>query len=124
MYPLVVKSLAVAILSGLAACAGDTNPVRDTLAAVGAGPKSAEAPDFVARSRPARLDYLPIGAAPQARPTPARTPDEVKAAEGELEAVRARNENAARRAVQSGETPEPQPAGVPARRKPAADEAL
>jgi hypothetical protein len=118
VYRTFVKSFAMATLAALAACSGDTNPVRDTLVAVGAGPKTAESPDFVARSRPATLEYLPVGAAAPARPTAARTADEVKAAEAELDAVRARNEAAAQTAVQAGDTPAPEAATAPTRRKP------
>jgi hypothetical protein len=113
----------MAALIALAACAGDSNPVRDAFVAVGAGPKTAEAPDFVARSRPATLEYQPVGSASPARPTPARTADEVKAAEAELEAVRARNLAAGQAAAQAGGTPAPEAAAAPAPRKAAPQKA-
>jgi hypothetical protein len=57
---------------------------------------------------------MPIGTAVDGRPTPARTPDEVKAAEAELDAVRSRNEAAGAAAAQLGGTPAPEPITLPA----------
>jgi hypothetical protein len=90
---------ACALVAALAACSGDQNPVRDLVVGVGAGPTSAPTPDFVQRSRPARLDYVPIGTAAPARSEKARTAEEVKAAEAEMDAVRAANEAAAQAAA-------------------------
>ena len=102
----------------LAGCTTDTNPVRDAVASAGFGPKIAPAPDFVARSRPARLDFIPVGTGASGRPTPARTADEVKAAEAEMEAVRAANDAAAQAARQGGSSAAA-PAPVPVKPKPA-----
>jgi hypothetical protein len=98
----------------LAACSGDANPVRDIAASAGLGPKTAETPDFVRQSRPASLDYMPIGRTAAERPTAARNKDEVKATEAELDAIRKRNEAAAKAAQQAGATPPPKPVPVPA----------
>lgn len=76
----------------------------------------AETPDFVARSRPDALDYMPIGDAQPGRQTPARTPEEIKAAEAEMDSLRARNEAAGAAAARLGGTPEPEPVILP--RKP------
>jgi hypothetical protein len=108
LYRKVVKGFACAGVLGLAACS-ETNLVRDSFVAVGAGPQNAQTPDFVEQSRPAELDYLPVGTAAPARPTAARTADEVKAAEAELEAVRLQNERAAQAAQKAGQTPPPAP---------------
>ena len=54
-------ALATLAASGVAGCNGSFNPVRDVATAVGAGPQLATSPDFVARSRPANLEYMPIG---------------------------------------------------------------
>jgi hypothetical protein len=81
---------------------------------VGAGPKVAQTPDFVARTRPANLDYMPIGTATDGRPTPARSAAEIKAAEAELDAIRARNEAAGAAAAEAGKTPPPVPVRLPA----------
>jgi hypothetical protein len=109
-------ALALTILSalGTAGCNGSFNPVRDVATAVGAGPKVAQTPDFVARTRPANLDYMPIGTATDGRPTPARSAAEIKAAEAELDAIRARNEAAGAAAAEAGKTPPPVPVRLPA----------
>jgi len=109
-------AIALAVLSacGVAGCNGSFNPVRDAFSAVGAGPQSAATPDFVARSRPANLEYMPIGTPVPERPTPARSADEIKAAEAELDALRARNEAAGAAAAELGKTPPPEPIKLPA----------
>ena len=103
------------ILCAVACVAGcNSNPVRDVAASVGAGPQMAPTPDFVARSRPANLEYMPISASVPERPTPARTADEIKAAEAEMDALRARNEAAGAQAAELGKTPPPEPVRLPA----------
>lgn len=81
--------LAAALLVG--ACASDVNPVRDVFTAVGAGPKEATAPDFVAQSRPQRKDFMPIGVNAPPRTASAKTSAQVKQSEAELDALRAAN---------------------------------
>jgi hypothetical protein len=49
--------------------------------AVGAGGKPAPAPEFVAGSRPADLDYVPVGTTKAGPAKPARKPEEAKAVE-------------------------------------------
>ena len=105
-------SLVVTGLVALSGCMADTNPVRDAAVAVGFGAKVTPAPEFVARTRPAELDYIPVGTAAAGRPTAARTAAEVKAAEAELDAVRAANEAAAKAAQQAGGTPAAAPVAV------------
>jgi hypothetical protein len=98
--------------AGMAGC--NSNPVRDVAASVGAGPQMTASPDFVARSRPADLEYMPISATAPERPTPARTAEEIKAAEAEMDALRARNEAAGAQAAELGKTPPPEPIRLPA----------
>ncbi|RDI59799.1 hypothetical protein [Microvirga subterranea] len=105
--------LTVLLVANAAGCAEGSNPTRDLFAAVGAGPKVAQTPDFVASSRPEKLDFLPVGTSEPGRSTPARTADEVKAAEAELDALRAQNEAAGKAAAQLGGTPAPQPVPLP-----------
>lgn len=97
-----------ALVAMLGACSTDGNPVRDAVQRAGLGPKIAPAPDFVAASRPARLDYLPV-ARPVSAPSPkGKRADEVKAAEAEMESLRVQNESrgaAARRAAGTKPTP-------------------
>ena len=117
MKPLSIPRFSVAamILFAVASVAGcNSNPVRDVAASVGAGPQMAPTPDFVARSRPANLEYMPISASVPERPTPARTADEIKAAEAEMDALRARNEAAGAQAAELGKTPPPEPVRPPA----------
>ncbi|MCC2650029.1 MAG: hypothetical protein K0Q60_184 [Microvirga sp.] len=97
---------------GVAGCS--SNPVRDVASSLGAGPQVAPTPDFVARSRPADIDYMPIGTPVPERPTPARTAEEIKAAEAELDALRSRNEAAGAAAAELGKTPPPEPVRLPA----------
>jgi hypothetical protein len=105
----------IALAPLLGACSADTNPVRDIVAAAGGGPPPADAPDFVAKTRPGTLDYIPVGT-PDRRKTPARTAEEVKAAEAELDAVRSQNEAAAQTAREAGATPAPKPPDTSVRR--------
>ena len=91
----------VVLLPILGACSTDANPVRDAVQRAGLGPKIAPAPDFVVASRPESLDYLPVGRSPAAPAGSPKRADELKAAEAEMEALRAKNESrgaAARRA--------------------------
>lgn len=104
---------AVLVAANVAACTGGSNPVRDIAVSVGGGPQVAATPDFVASSRPQNLTYLPIGTAEQGRTTPARTPEEIKAAESELDSLRARNEAAGAAAARLGGTPPPEPVKLP-----------
>ncbi|MBA1157455.1 hypothetical protein [Microvirga mediterraneensis] len=115
MKPFLIRcASAVAVTMLVAGCNGGFNPVRDVASAVGAGPQTAASQDFVVQSRPANLEYMPIGTAVPARQTPARTADEIKAAEAELDAIRARNEAAGAAAAELGNTPPPEPVKIPA----------
>lgn len=105
-------ALVLFMAAGVAGC--NSNPVRDVATSLGAGPQVAATPDFVARSRPATLDYMPIGTPVPERPTPARTAEEIKAAEAELDALRSRNEAAGAAAAELGKTPPPEPVRIPA----------
>ena len=105
-------ALIMVAAAGTAGC--NSNPVRDVATSLGAGPQVAPTPDFVARSRPANIDYMPIGTPVPERPTPARTAEEIKAAEAELDALRARNEAAGAAAAELGKTPPPEPVRIPA----------
>lgn len=117
-YPTAVKSFSLAATLLVAACTGGSNPVRDIAVSAGAGPRAVETPDFVEQSRPQRpLDYIPVGTSAPPRPSQARTAEEVKKEEAEMDSVRAANEAAARAALRRGEaTPPAEP--IPARRLP------
>jgi pyruvate/2-oxoglutarate dehydrogenase complex dihydrolipoamide acyltransferase (E2) component len=107
---LIVQILAAGVLLSVAACTGDTNPVRDLVVGVGAGPEPAATPDFVTASRPRSIDYIPVGTRTAGPPTPPRTADQVKAEEAALDAVRTANEVAAARAAEAGGSEPPEPA--------------
>ena len=104
--------------AGLSACSS-ANPTGEFLESSGLAPKTAPRPDFVTQSRPTSLDYMTIGTADPGRTTAAKTPAEVKAAEAELDAVRARNTAAGTAAANLGGTPPPPPVATPAAGKPA-----
>jgi hypothetical protein len=108
------SAAAVAATMLVAGCNGSFNPVRDVATAVGAGPQTAASQDFVVQSRPTNLEYMPIGTPTAERPTPARTADQIKAAEAELDAIRAQNEAAGAAAAELGKTPPPEPVKLPA----------
>lgn len=101
--------LLVAIAPTLGACAGDVNPVRDTFVGAGIGAKPRAAPAFIERSRPENLDYLPVGTAAPPRGTSAKTGEEVKRAEAEMEAVRSRQAAQGAAGPRPAETAAPKP---------------
>jgi len=107
-------ALALAASSALAACSADTNPVRDVFVAAGAGGVPSPAPDFVARSRPQSLDYVPVGTAKTGPAAPARKPEEAQAVEAELDVLRARTEAEAAALRAAGASPPPAaPSAIP-----------
>ena len=91
-------SLPVAVVAGLLAfglggCSGDGNLVRDVAVASGVtGSEPRPAPDFVSRTRPASVEYLPVGTPAATRATRAKDKAAVGGAEAEMDALRRRNE--------------------------------
>ena len=86
------RCLAAAVLAvGVSACSGDVSPLRGPLG-LGGAPKTAEAPEFVAASRPASQEFLPVGVSAPKRPVRAKSSEGQKALEAELEGARSRNE--------------------------------
>lgn len=79
------------ILALAAGCSSDVNPMKAAFIGAGYGPKETQAPDFVAGSRKAGADYMPVG---ESAPRPARTrnAEGLKALQSELEGARSRNE--------------------------------
>jgi hypothetical protein len=104
---------AAAALLALAACAADTNPVRDVALSTGVSTPAAKPADFVEKSRPEDLDYQPVGMIPPNRSRAAKTAAEVKAAEAEMDQARTQNESKAASARQLGATPAPSPGTAP-----------
>lgn len=90
--------------TALAGCALEPFPdeslPRRAAVAVGAASPTQDGAAFVRESRdPGGPQYLPVGVTPPARPARARTPEEAKALEGELDAARNASAAAARRPV-------------------------
>jgi hypothetical protein len=111
-------ALCFVMIGALGACA-DTNLVKDAAVAVGIGSEPRPAPDFVARSRPATYEFLPVGPSAPKR-LPAKDAAGLAKAEAEMDASRTLNEArgaAARKAA--GSTPPAEP--VPAPRSPPAE---
>ena len=81
--PSAVTVIAFAAVLALQACSADTGPMQGSLA----GGQVPPAPDFVAASRPERLDYIPVGTVGSDRNPPARSAAEVAAAEADVDAA-------------------------------------
>lgn len=94
--------LAAVSFLGLSACSGDVNPVRDAVVATGLAGQTKEAQDFVKRSRPANLEYMPVGVSAAPRNVTKKSPDQIKALETELDTVRTGNEAKAAEARRAG----------------------
>ncbi len=104
--------LAALLAAALGACASDINPVRDVFVGVGAGAKVPARPDFVEASRPASVDYMPVGVAAKPRSVAKKNADQVKAMEAELDGTRAGQEARATEARKAAETPPIEPVKV------------
>jgi hypothetical protein len=101
--------------AGLAGCSGDTNYVRDVAVATGIGAERKKSADFVENSRPARVDYAPVGVAAPKRAVAAKPAGAVKVGEAEMDALRAANEARAKETKAAGAAVEPpKPPAVPA----------
>jgi hypothetical protein len=111
----ILRSGAALCLAVLAGCSG--NAAGDFVRSTGFGPTTAATPGFVASTRPKDVDFIPIQDPGPGRPTPAKTVDQVKAVEAEMDAVRERNAAAGAVAAQAGGTPPPDPALTPAKKR-------
>jgi hypothetical protein len=67
------------------------------------------APDFVTRTRPATLDYTPIGVSPPPRRLPVKDKESVSGAEAEMNRLRSSNEARGAQARRAGAGPAPKP---------------
>jgi hypothetical protein len=108
------RALLIACAAGLSACSGDTNYVRDGFVFVGVGAERKKAADFVETSRPADIDYKPVGVAAPKRALAAKGAAGAKAGEAEMDALRAANEARAKETKAAGAAVEPpKPPAVP-----------
>ena len=105
-----VLALALALSAG--GCSSDLGALRASGLA-GAAPKGPEAPDFVAASRRADQDYMPVGVSAPARSVRAKSAESQKALEAELEGARSRNLARGKAAESAGRTVNPAPAPNP-----------
>lgn len=134
-------ALASAVAVAAAGCTsvGDSaativkSPIRGTAEVTGFATTTPEAKDFVRQTRNPDADFMPVGVTPPARSQRAKTPDEIKAMEADLEGTLQQHNAVSGRAA-SGEkfksaagTPDksaPAPRGadrflIPAKPKPA-----
>ncbi|MFD0935996.1 hypothetical protein ACFQ12_12500 [Methylobacterium trifolii] len=92
----------------LAACSGDVSAVRTLAVDAGYGPKSVQAPDFVAKSRSTGTpEFLPVGVSAPQRPVRAKSAESQKALEADLEGARNRNQAKGRSAESAGKATKP-----------------
>ncbi|GGC71496.1 hypothetical protein [Chelatococcus reniformis] len=105
---------AAAALLAMGGCAAELGTsVKGVAKATGFATDSPKSTEFVAASRPARIDYMPVGIAQPARPTPPKSAAEVQALQKNLEDTRTANTEAGRSAQAAGQTPAPTPAVAP-----------
>lgn len=96
-------ALAAVLLAGsmLAGCAGSQSAVSSTVKpltdAAGFSTKVDPPKDFVTATRPANIDYMPVGVTPPSRPQPIMKPADLAKATGDLEATRAAHDSLAGR---------------------------
>ena len=93
MRPIVPILFVPVFALALGGCAGDSNVVRDAALAAGVtGGEPKPAPEFVARTRPAQAEYLPIGVSAPPRRYRAKSQDEVEGAEAQMNRISRANE--------------------------------
>lgn len=97
-------------LAGLAA-AGCSDGTKGVAEVAGLATTAQESKTFVRESRPAALEYIPVGSS-ITRQAPRKQVSDFKALEAELDAARAANEAAGTRAKTLGATPAPAPAKI------------
>ena len=90
----------LALLTPAGGCSSDVNPVKAAFVDAGYGPKPVQTPDFVENSRREGAGYLAVGEDAPRRAARARSTEDRKSLEAELEGARSRNE-ARGRAAQS-----------------------
>jgi hypothetical protein len=74
-----------------------------------ATPTPNNAPDFIATSRPAQTEYVPVGTSAPARPVRAKTAAEVEKAKADLNQTRSTNEAQGESAKTLGTSAAPEP---------------
>src|SRR3954470_24726840 len=103
-------------MAGALGACGETNLVKDVAQGVGIGGEPRPAPDFVARTRAPKYEYLPGGESAPQRSAKAKDGAGAPQAEAEREATRARNEASGAAARQAASSAVPaEPVRAPAR---------
>ena len=107
MRPFSIPALSLVLLgAALGGCASEGgNPVRDLALAAGVtGGEPRPAPDVMARTRSAQVDYVPIGVSAPARRYRAKDKDEVESAEAQMNRLSRANEARAAQARRAAGT--------------------
>ena len=113
------RAMAIGVLALMlplaGACSSDVGALRDGPLGLGPSVKPIPAPDFVANSRPAGSDYMPVGVSAPKRSLRAKSSESQKALEAELEGARNRNESRGRAAegVAKAQPKAPKPNAAP-----------
>ena len=108
--PFLIPALLVAGM-GLAGCGSDEG-FKGVAEAAGMATTPQESKAFVRETRPAELEYVPVGSS-VTRAAPRKPVEDYKKIEAALEAQRRANEAAGNTAKALGATPPPQPAKIP-----------
>ncbi|MGL4813524.1 MAG: hypothetical protein ACRCXM_17275 [Beijerinckiaceae bacterium] len=74
----------LAVLSAAGCASGTSDAASTALTGTAFGPKAAEPKDFVVATRPATLEYLPVGVTPPQRSIRPKTPAELEAEKAAL----------------------------------------
>lgn len=103
-----VRALVLAAALTAGGCSGDLGALRG-VGIAGSAPKGPEAPDFVANTRRADQDYMPVGVSAPKRAVRAKSSEGQKALESELESARSRNLARGKAAESAGKAVSPAP---------------
>jgi hypothetical protein len=109
--PFLIPAVLAAAGLALGACGADEG-FKGVAEAAGMATTPQESKSFVRETRPAELEYIPVGTS-VTRAAPRKPVGDYKAIEAELEAKRSANEAAGNTAKALGATPPPQPAKIP-----------
>lgn len=105
-----ILSLTIFIGAFVSGCAEGANPVRDIALSTGLATPAKTPPEFVTKTRPSSLEFMPVGVKAPPRPLAMKTLAEVEASKAALDGSRTKNDANASIAKQLGSTPKPEPA--------------
>jgi hypothetical protein len=109
--PLLIPAALVVLGMTLAGCGSDEG-FKGVAEAAGLATTPQESKSFVRESRPADLEYVPIGSS-VTRAAPRKPVEDYKKIESALDAKQKANEAAGNTAKALGATPPPEPAKIP-----------